>query len=562
MEENEIIAMRLRKDLDKFYQLVYALNKRVLAWENYLQILESPELLKRFNRKWNSYIKAKELGYLLFQNVQRFEEARTRIMEFLSINNPRLGQKIANFKPLQENLNFQLSNLLTILNKNKALAISYVKTHSKELIAWADSLKNEKDKDEIRRLIIEISGDLLNEFNKCIVDIQRWKDFRVGRNIQFFHHRVIVYLLGGMLENENFLGLVRYFKDKSFVSEIKKSQTLKMLLTYQKQINFFATQRAIVYASISRKGWEGFRGKDGFFNNLIKGRNYIETVAETFGNKDVANRLETMYATTGEYPEGWVRNLDSILERITHPLYQNIYVIIPAANDLIQIFEKRRKELEVVDINSKLDKLLYILTKSFHESIKKSRNLSIYQSILDLELRLLRREIKEEKMVFKDLLSNSGYEIINFVEASFNVIKSREENIHKKIVAFISLKLSQLNVIRNMTKVSTINDETSYAVSLYSFFFKNEKRISDIEIWVGAIKDSGLDSFRYALQEIESALKREIELRNLSGIIDKQLKIIKNNYFILNKNGRKLSITNSGYLGSDKNINTDDDIKM
>ena len=237
---------------------------RLRCWENYVQILESEEFLFKFNRKWNAYSKAHELLSFLAQDIKKFEYIKYQIIEYIQSNNPRLGQKIAKFKPLQETLNFELVNLLNILNKNKRLAISYIKTHSKELIDRIDSLKNEEDKDEIRKLIVEISGELLNELNKCVADLHRWKNFRVGRNFQFFHNRVIVYLRGGKLENENFLGLVRYFKDKSFIVDIKKSQAIKMLLTYQKQINFFATQRAIVYASIGRKGWKGLWEKTDF----------------------------------------------------------------------------------------------------------------------------------------------------------------------------------------------------------------------------------------------------------------------------------------------------------
>ena len=541
-EEFETISLDLLK---KF--ILYC-ESRLHCWENYVQMLESEELLFKFNRKWNAYAKAHELLPFLSQDIKKVEYMKDEICEEIKSNNPRLQENITKFKPLQENLSFQLSNLLTMLNKNKSLAISYIKTHSRELIAWIDSLKNEKDKDEIRKLIIEISGDLVNEINECITDLHRWKDFRVGRNFQFFHNRVIVYLRGGKLENENFLGLVRYFKDKSFINDVKQSQALKMLLTYQKQINFFATQRAIVYASISREGWEGFSGKDGFFDNLINGRNYIKMVAETFGNKDIANRLENMYATTGEYPVGWVQNLDSILARITHPSYQNIYVIVPAANDLIQIFEKRKKELELYDINSKLDKLLRILTKNFYEGIKKSRNLSMYQSILEEELTLLRKELKQEIIIFKNLLVKHGLKVYEFVKELNVLLFSHNSMLDLNFEDYLKLKMSQTKILRMMKSIKAFSDEPKYATKLVSFFMIHDKKLRELEDSENFIIEKALDESDKINTDILILLNRTKEIKIGVYSIDNHIANLKDEYFINNIGMKEYSILDREYI--------------
>jgi len=539
--------------LDQLKKLLLYYESRMRCWENYVQILESEEFLFRFNRKWNAYLKAHELLSFLPQDIKKFEYAKFQLIEEVQSNNPRLGQKIAGFVPLQETLsfgvvNFELIKLLNILNKNKILAISYIKTHSRELITWVDSLKTEKDKDEIRRLIIEISGDLLNEFNKCIVDIDRWKDFRFGRNFQFFHHRVIVYLRGGKLENENFLGLVRYFKDKSFIADIKKSQALKMLLTYQRQINFFATQRAIVYGSISRKGWEGFRGKDGFFDNLIKGRNYIETVAETFGNNDIANKLEAMYATTREYPEGWVQNLDSILDRITHPSYQNIHVIIPAANDLIQIFEKRRKELEQQDLNLKLNRLHEILEKIFKRNLGRSRNLYVYQSILNEELTLLRKDIKREKIILKDLLARHGSKVYEFIKEVSSVISSYDSELGLNLKHYLELKMAQIKILESMRGIKGFSDEPKYAVNLTSFFMKHDMKLKDSDNSVNFLVENSLIKSENINTDILNLLKRTKEIKIAVHYVDNYIGNFRNEYFIKNTGMKECTILDGDYV--------------
>ena len=550
MGETGIVAGKLRINLERFIQLAEFLAQRIAAWENYSQILESKEFLQRFNRKWNAYAKARELGFILAQNVEKFKEAVSKNISYIKTNNPGLGEKISKFKPVPENRRQQLAILLTILNQNKATAISYIKTHSKELLAWIDSLNDENLKNNLRKLIVEISGDEIAELSKCIADLERWKSFRIGNDIQFFYNRIMIYLRGGKLENEIFYGLVRYFKDKSFIDEIRQSNAIKMLLTYQRQLNFFKNARNVVAYSIQNPGWVGFRGPNGFYNNITKGKNYVKMVKEDFGNKEIADLMVNAYETIGEYPEGWLKKIDSILARIKHTTYQNAYVIVPAADDLLRIFEKKLKELLGESIESKLDRLQNIIKRNFEASIKESRNLRIFESILSGERRILERETEEEKRNLKNSLFHSGQIVINFVEGASELLGSDYGAMHKKIAAFLKLKMSELNVLRRMSSMKRFSDDPRFAVSAYSFILKNDTRLNEIARWTQLVKLSGISALKFSSDDIEAAVKRETKLKGATTLVDDNLSRVKDHYFVLMVNDKGVTIMDPQYLGN------------
>ena len=547
MTETEVIAKQLKSSLSIFFQLVEFIGSRIKSWQNYLAILESKKLLSIYNKGWSAFAKCKDLGSILAQDVAKFEEEKSRNIIFIKSNNPRLGAKIEKFKAVQESIKPILANLLSILNKDKTFTIGYIKTHSKELIAWIDSL-NVKDKDKLRELIIEISGDEVVELGKCIADVEKWSSFRISNNLQFFVNRVFVYLRGGRLENEYFAGLIRYFKDKSFINEIKESNALRMLLTYQEFLQFFRDSRNIIAYSIDRPGWEGFRGKNGWFNNLTKGISHIQRIRDRFGNKEIAALMEQMYETTGEYPVGWLRNIDTILARINHPSYQNTYVIVPAANDLLSILEKKRQELLSESIESKLDKLQNILRKDFESVIKKSRNLRLFQAILNQEQRLLERETEEEKRELKRLLIAYGGITINFFEAGNSLIVSSEDDLHKKIAAYLRLRMSELKTLKQMRNIKGTSDDPRYAVALYAALQRYDKSLSEIDRWAELVRLSGLSNLKYEAEEIESALRRKEEIRSFVAQVDRQLLSVKNNYFVFQHNGKDISLVDPDYI--------------
>ena len=289
-------------------------------------------------------------------------------------------------------------------------------------------------------------------------------------------------------------------------------------------------------------------GKDGFFDNLIRGRSYITMVAETFGNKDIANRLENMYATTGEYPEGWVKNLDSILDRLAHPSYQNIYVIVPAANDLIKIFEKKKSELEIEDINLKLDKLSNILTKNFQASIKKSRNLSIYQSILNEELTLLRKEINQEIIILKNLLVKHGLKVYEFIKEVNVLLASYDSRLDLNFKAYLKLKMSQTKILESMRGIKGFSDEPKYATKLVSFFMKNDMKLRDMDKSADSIIEESIMESDNIDADILIFLKRTKEIKIAVYYVDNHISYLRNNYLTKNIGMKECTILDEEYL--------------
>ena len=574
MGEIELITIKLKAQLGKFYNLVEYLNIRVMAWQNYSKILDSNKLLYQFNRKWSAYRKAREIWYLLAQNIERFELEKPHVLDYLKINNPRLWKEVEKFEPVRETTSPLLSTLLSILNKDKETVKSYIKTDFNGLLAWVGSLEDASLKDKLAALIIEISGGEIDELNKCINDLKRWKDFRIGNDIMFFYNRVLVYLKGGRLgrlPDENFFGLAKRFKDYNVVSDIKESNALKRILSYPRLVGIFMKVKKILEEILQpqsiRPNWEGFLIKgfsgeeflgDGFYSNLTKGKNFIKKIKEDFGYEDitdsVADKLEAMYKTKNQDPSYWLKNLDWLIRnRITHPTIQNFYVIVPVVNDLTRIFEKRKGELSF-DIGPKIDRLHYLVQNNFEKSIKKSRNLSAFESILSKEIRLLKREIEEEKSELRALLLNSGDVVINFVNFANELIASNGEEMHQKIVAFLKLKMLELQTLRG-TRIKKLDDDPKYAVGLYSSLLRSDKRVEEINKWVALVKLSGLNALKYELSEIESGLERENELRSSSSLIDRQLDSISNYYFTLRKNGKYVTILYPEYLSIEENFN-------
>ena len=77
---------------------------------------------------------------------------------------------------------------------------------------------------------------------------------------------------------------------------------------------------------------------------------------------------------------------------------------------------------------------------------------------------------------------------------------------------------------------------------------KKDKKLVDINSWVGLVKTSGLNSLKYESQEIGATLKGEGNMINSVSLIDAQLDFVKKNYIILRKDGKNIYITDPEYL--------------
>ena len=184
----------------------------------------------------------------------------------------------------------------------------------------------------------------IEELNKCEEDVNRWPNYRLANNIDFFIERVMLYLKGGVskYDGAKFSGLYTYFNDINLKNEILDNDSTKKLLFYKKEMEFFSRARYSILRSIREGGWEEFYD---FYNNLKKGRKYIRMVRETFGNHEFADFLENLPKEVHENPTVWEEDLKELSERLNNFTYQNRSVIHPSAQALLILFHKTKEKL-------------------------------------------------------------------------------------------------------------------------------------------------------------------------------------------------------------------------
>lgn len=506
---------------------------RVVAWENYWRILRSKNLLSRLNRKWRALYIARRLRYTLIENIIDFEQSKAKTINAINQDNQRLADRLAKFIPEQETAVPNLGKLLAAFG-NLQFAEHFINTHADELIKWVNSLENDEYKDEMRKLIIEVSGAEIAEINRCIADLEAWQSLRIGNDIQFFRNRVKLYVGGGKIENREFAGLGKFFKDWDLIKLIKESAALRMLLKYQTQLQWFDRARKIIAYSILKGGWEGFSGKpNGLYYNLKEGKEYIEMVRHVFGNKDAANYLEGVYNDPngpGEVPKLWLPHFDEILARIKNPTYINTDVIMPARDDLIRIFSRRKEELAAINVRSRLIELERLLRIFFKKAVKRSKNLARFDALLAGEQKLLEREINAEKRRFINVLLDHGEAVIDFVGEQRDEIDNKEKDINYYIGAYVYLAGEKLKALAQRLR----------GASLFEAFEKADK----VEEKEKVIVMYAAKELKAAAAEAAKSQSMLSEIMKKAGLVDGQMKIATQDYYTIN--GK--TILEVGYL--------------
>jgi len=270
-----------------------------------------------------------------------------------------VSKQIQSVKMLRE-------RFLRDFQSNPELAISNIKTHLNELIALMQ-LFDPKEISKLQHAILMLSRLEIAELNKCIEDVNRWPNYRLTNRIDFFVERLVLYLKGGRsrFDGAQFSGLYTHFRDVELKEAILRSGAAKKLLFYKKEQEFFSDARSKILRSIREGGWEEFYE---FYNNLKKGRNYIKMVRETFGNEEFANFLEALPKEVHENPTAWQEDLKELSHKLEDVSYQNRYVIQPAINALLKVFEGAKDRITANKVE--LKEIEGILT-SLEESIKK-----------------------------------------------------------------------------------------------------------------------------------------------------------------------------------------------
>lgn len=485
--------------------LIMHLAERVASWEKYWNLLRSRTLLMKYHKKWRSYAAATRLKYFLIENSVKFETEKSIVLKGsenqrgIENDNPRLAEALKKFNLAQDTSIPSFGSLLAALNTNPEFGISYMQTHGIELIGWVNSLKeNDRLKDKLRKLVIEISGAEIAEIDNCIADLRSWKDFRIGNNIMFFWNRAMVYLNGGKLEEKAFLGF-KFFVDENLKKAVLQSSAVRGLLTYQAQIKFFEKWIPIIKDAMPRDEWEGFSKKDEqgneFYSNLMSGERFIELFRGKFGNSKFAERMEALHSN--ETPSAWYAELNLLYKRLIHPSYQNAYIILPASEDFVKILSQRRQELSAGDINAKLRGLIAILKELFNEAVRKSRNVKAYEELLAHELELLKKETRAEKSAFMNVLLDHGEAVITLVERS----ASWTDKIHRVIESldkgYAYLTRQKLQILRRRTRRQ---------VSPFSFADEQIRKEDDLA------KEIRLLAARQAEARVEEIMEMQAEI--------------------------------------------------
>ncbi|HII66081.1 TPA: hypothetical protein HA295_04875 [Candidatus Woesearchaeota archaeon] len=254
-----------------------------------------------------------------------------------------------------------------------------LRTHVTNAIALLASPHDEKTHAELERIRHELGGlfsdhhadpslyalarqvtSVFDEYeayllglDACLKDVQRWPTYRLSNGMESFVMRLRTYLAGGILEGIGQPGQpgqpggrfqLKGLRSSRFGQEIAKwmqeSMPIRKLNSYPALLAFVKKMDEAIKAAIKNPGWEGFYGKDGFYANLDKGKNYIRMMEQQFGNEEVAAFLKNLKERFHENPEVWITQLDGLQRRLADYTYQNQAVLYPAMQAIGELLRR------------------------------------------------------------------------------------------------------------------------------------------------------------------------------------------------------------------------------
>lgn len=312
-----------------------------------------------------------ELGKKIGELIAKVEEYNipranfSAILEnegLLSIYHKGYG-KIA--KPLAyiKNLRIQFAKWY---ESSPQLAIDEVKKRLHILVNLMNVFSS-KEVIRLRRITLILNKTEIDEIHKCMADVNGWTNYALTNKkqenrIDFFFNRLVAYLKGGTLDGVQFLGLFSHFRDSELAKELLTNDAVKRLRMYKKQMEFFRMTSEVITKALQNPGWEGFLGPNGFYYNLRKGKKYVKMVREEFENEEFASYLERLHEKIHEAPEAWGGSLIMLSKKLNDHDYQNKFVIYPAMQALLALFQRAidrisKSEVGFKEIDAVLGKL-------------------------------------------------------------------------------------------------------------------------------------------------------------------------------------------------------------
>ncbi len=380
--------------------LMASMENLVEIGERYKLMLYEPQLLFSYRRDWIAFLIALRL-YNKYKRERVSRDEAKKFVQQIRLHDKKLADGIESALPdVQENSVFFLE-LINELKNARQYFVSYIITHSKELIEKAEAMKNRDPKlsKQLVELFTAISRHEIDSLIKYKDDCEDWLNYAVGYNIDFFINRINLFLNGGY-DNRNrvqFQGLYKDFGDEKIQWIILRNNAVINLRSYLNQLKYLNLLIGMCRRAYVTGDWnKGFYGPKGFWTNFDK---YAVDFEKVYGNVDFKERL-TAIKSKKEYelPQFWggvwersetqdmnelgQRNIlyiveggviyimrqDGVLTKLLSELYSRRYqinnVIHPAAAALMKIFEDRDNELRAVR-NQKVRDLIKLLLGMF-----------------------------------------------------------------------------------------------------------------------------------------------------------------------------------------------------
>ena len=169
--------------------------------------------------------------------------------------------------------------------------------------------------------------------------------------------------------------------DKDVWSRLEKSEIITHLKKYIEEFNYFKDKWNMVYMGEKDPKWKEF---EEFLKNL---REEEKTVRENYGDRKNATRLIVAYKNLGEWPEGWKKEINEILEEMkSKEAIENL--LQEAQKEIIDILSSRLKGLGI-KLEDEYKELKGIITKRI-DNLKKDKE-NAFESLEKMIIKRLKQ---------------------------------------------------------------------------------------------------------------------------------------------------------------------------
>ncbi len=434
--------------------------------EKYQMLLFEPSLLFRYRKDWIPFLLAVRLYNILRMPDGTGRNVLNNFLGNIEKYDPELAKEIRGIIETSSRHNILFEDLTAALRHGRDYFVSYISTHSKDLIERAKSLKDKDPKlsKQLVELFTAISGHEIDYLIRYRQDCENWLHYAVGYDIGFFINRISLFLNGGFdnSSKEQFQGLDKNFGDEKIQGIILRNNAVRNLGSYLNQLKYLNLLIAMCRRAYVSGDWnEGFFGPKGFWTNFEK---YARDFERVYGNVDFKERLiATERKKEYELPQFWggvwersetqdinairqqgilyiveggviyIIRQDGVLTKLLSELYSRRYqvnkVIHPAAAALMKIFEGRENELKAARNQSVRDLIRLLIGARVKSNIPR-----LLRKILKRKRKALIKKLKEDIAGLERLLLASFPEYFDYLQELWQVTKKIDSDLIDKFL--------------------------------------------------------------------------------------------------------------------------------